>query len=311
MEQLNLSQQQQAFINDLKLRGKSLNTVKNYQTDINVFISYLLEKKKSAQIKGLSAQEVKEYSQYLEKKYASSNSIRRRVQALRIFFDWLIAQRLIEDNPIKKAFVSPKVVSPPAPLPFKDVKKLYEHLKSKTESGQDLERLIALRNLIVFDLIYGSGLKVSDIEKLEFSHIFPGKTYRTLVTHPKRDAYTIELPEHFGERFVQYRQELNQRQEIDQVDFDQLLFNANPYRIISGGLSARGIEILFKELSKQLKMSVSAKNLRQACVFKWLQQERPHSQIKEWMGVQPAYSLAPYTQLAQDFPDKYVYQEVE
>lgn len=310
MEKLDLQKEQGRFLKDLELKGKSFNTVKNYRTDLNIFNKYLASKNRPVVVTEITSEQVKEYSRFLESKYSSSNSIRRRVQALRIFFDWLIEQGLYGDNPIKKALVSPKVVDPPKPLEFKEVYRLFQLLGSRIESAQGLERLIHFRNKLLFYLVYGAGLKVSDIESLLESSIFPGEPARVMVAHPKRDPYTVPLPPGFYSFYLRYLEELEERKQKDQIDFDEFLFNANPYKILRGGLSARGIEVLFKEFSKQLGHPVTAKSLRQSCVFKWLGQQRSESQIKEWMGVQPAYSLKPYKDLLQKDAQKYVFQEL-
>ncbi|MEX1100080.1 MAG: site-specific integrase, partial [Bacteriovoracaceae bacterium] len=119
MEKLDLLKEQQRFLKELELKGKSFNTLKNYRTDLNIFNQFLASKNRPLFLKEISAEQVKDYSRFLEQKYNSPNSIRRRIQALRIFFDWLMEKGLYGDNPIKKALVSPKVVDPPRPLPFK------------------------------------------------------------------------------------------------------------------------------------------------------------------------------------------------
>ncbi len=82
------------------------------------------------------------------------------------------------------------------------------------------------------------------------------------------------------------------------IQFDQLLFNANPYRILAGGLSARGLEIIFEEFRKKLMITLTPKSLRQACIFKWIHQGKSDSVIKEWMGVAPSYGMKLYKEHA-------------
>ncbi len=110
---------------------------------------------------------------------------------------------------------------------------------------------------------------------------------------------------------IEYLSLLKDEKKRNSIEFDQFLFNANPYKILSGGLSSRGIEILFKDYSMNLKLDLSAKKLRQSCIFKWLNQQVPDSRVKERMGVQPQYSLTPYKKLIEDFPHKYVFMEIE
>ena len=157
-----------------------------------------------------------------------------------------------------------------------------------------------MRNKIIFYLIYGSGLKVSDIESLSESSIFPGNPGRVMIAHPKRDPYTIPLPPGFNQFYIEFKEALENQKSKDKINFNNLLFNANPYKILKGGLSSRGIEVIFKELSKKLDMQFTAKSLRQSCILKWLNKSESDSQVKEWMGVQPVYSLKAYKQYLEE-----------
>ena len=106
--------------------------------------------------------------------------------------------------------------------------------------------------------------------------------------------HTVPLPAVFLNIYKNYNEQLTERKTRDDIEFDTLFFNANPYKILSAGLSARGHEIVFKEYSNNLKINVTPKSLRQSCIFKWLQQDHNDSLIKEWMGVAPSYSLKLY-----------------
>ena len=108
------------------------------------------------------------------------------------------------------------------------------------------------------------------------------------------------MPKSFASLFKEYRDLLEKQKECDGIDFDDILFNANPFKILAGGLSARGCEVIFKEFSKILGIKITPRSLRQSCIFKWIVQTHPHSRIKEWMGVQPVYSLKPYLDVMDD-----------
>lgn len=302
---------QKKFIEELETKGKSANTLKNYMADLRCFNKFLEEKTKVADLTQFTDTQVKEYSTYIEKTYNSPNSRRRRVQALRLFFDYMVARGAFPENPIKKVVTAPKVVDKPNPPNFTSIKALYEKLKFEAFTGEGLGPLLGHRNLIIFYFIYGAGLKVSDVAVLKKGHIhfFKGR-YRVMVVHPKRDPYTILLPEGFGKVYQSYIELLEVQKSKDTVEFDDILFNANPFSILSGGISARGLEILFKEYSKSLTEKITAKSLRQACVFKWLAQEHPHTSIKEWMGVQPIYSLKPFLDLLEEEPARFHFQEL-
>lgn len=313
MKTIDLQQEQTQFLKSLEISGKSFNTLKNYRTDLNCFNKYLTNKGRTLHIKELTISEVKEYGSFLEKTYNSPNSIRRRIQALRIFFDFLLQKNLVQENMIKKAIVSPKVVDLPKPPKFIDVIKLYNYFKEQLNSDNKLESLTAHRNIIIFYLIYGAGLKVSDIAILKASSISLDKNglFRVLISHEKRDPYTITIPKEFNPYYKNYNSLLEIYKNNDNLDFSNLLFNGNPYKILSGGLSPRGIEILFKEASKKIGTKITAKSLRQACVFKWICNKESDSSIKDWLGVQPQYSLKPYHDLLKQEPDLYSYMDLQ
>lgn len=311
MEKLNLLKLQEDFCAKLTSDGKSFNTIKNYKTDLNIFNQFLISKGSKLTLNEISEEQLKEYSHFLEKKYNSPNSIRRRVQALRIFFDFLIQTNRYSYNPIKKILVSPKVVDKPNPPKFHFIKSIVADFYSRAELADGHSKLLSLRNLVLIHLIYEGGLKVSDIENVAAAHIKKSKgLYRILVTPEKKEPYMVSMPESFNELHEEYKKLLNERKDKDQVSFDNYLFNANPYRILRGGLSSRGIEVTFKEISKKHKTVITAKSLRQACIIHWLNQNKPESRIKELMGVQPKYSLSPYKKLVEEDPATYCYMNL-
>lgn len=309
--EFNLIEKQQEFLSLLKHQGKSFNTVKNYKADLACFNTFLIDKQKHLKIASFTSTQVQEYSQYLDTKYGSPNSVRRRVQALRLFFDFLLGQQLFPENPLKKMAVSPKVLDNPEPSSFSDILKVYKLLKKRVTDAEGLLQLVHERNLVVFHLIYGAGLKVSDLAQLGSGSILKDKKgYRVMVEHPKRDPYSIPLPTIFQADYLAYEKHFQELQDSQGLELDELLFNANPYRILSGGLSPRGTELFFEELRRELKIDMTAKSLRQSCIFKWLNLDINHTTIKEWLGVTPSYSLELYLAELEKDPTGKVFKDL-
>ncbi|HXH74221.1 MAG TPA: site-specific integrase [Bacteriovoracaceae bacterium] len=307
----NLIDKQHEFLRLLEHQGKSFNTVKNYKADLQCFNGFLIEKQQHLKIRAFTSTQAQEYSHFLDTKYGSPNSVRRRVQALRLFFDFLLGQHLFPENPIRQMAVSPKVLDCPNPTPFNEVLEVYQHLKKKLGESTGLSQLVSARNVIIFHLIYGAGLKVSDMAKLQVSSILKDqKQFRVMVEHPKRDPYSIPLPEAFHDDFIYYRKLYQEHLETESLEIEELLFNANPYRILSGGLSPRGTELFFEEMRKHLKTNVTAKSLRQSCIFKWLSHNINHTTIKEWLGVTPGYSLELYLEEIKKDPAACIFNDL-
>lgn len=308
----NLLDKQHEFLKHLEHQGKSFNTVKNYKADLQCFNTFLIDKQQHLKIRAFTPTQVQEYSQYLDNKYDSPNSVRRRVQALRLFFDYLLGQNIFQENPLKKMAVSPKVLDNPEPTPFPEVMRTYQLLKKRVKESEGLQELVNARNVIIFHLIYGAGLKVSDLAKLSFGGILKDKgNFRVMVEHPKRDPYSIPLPGIFNKDFQFYKSKLQEHLKSEDFEIEELLFNANPYKILSGGLSPRGTELFFEDLRKELKTDMTAKSLRQSCVFKWLNMNIPHATMKEWLGVTPSYSLELYLEEMKKDPSGKVFKDLD
>ena len=289
------------FLEKLKVDGKSRNTLKNYKTDLDCFNHYLTSKQGSLDFADFGPTKVMEYGAFLEAKYSSNNSKRRRIQALRIFFDFLMQKGLFSENPVRKLKASPKVLDVPRPTPQKDIQTLWAYLNDTSKCKNQLEKLIFKRNQVIVLLIYGAGLKVSDLAYLKKDHIHPGTETRVMIVPTKRDPYSVPLPHIFQKVFDEYLEMIKEITEKSGPHFDHILFNANPYRILSGGLSPRGLEIVFEELRRKLDITLTPKSLRQACIFKWLKQKIEDGPIKEWMGVAPSYSLKLYKKHLNEF----------
>ncbi len=282
------------FIDRLKARGLSLNTVKNYQTDLSCFKQFLLSEQDHLDMSDFGTPQIKIYGEYLDNRYKSDNSRRRRVQTLRLFFDFLVEEQAFSKNPVREIPTSPKFLDVPRPTPFGDLRVAWNFFNKQVAEETGLAQLIARRNQVIFILIYGSGLKVSDLAKLKAEHIFFNRENRVMVAPNKKDPYTIPLLPGFDDVYLPYREALDKQKLRDKVEFDSPFFNANPYRILSGGLSPRGLELVFEDYRKQLNIQLTPKSLRQACIFRWLHENNPDGLIREWLGVSPSYDLGLY-----------------
>ncbi len=289
-----------------KLKGLRQNTLKNYRTDLNCFGQFLSELSPRAGEGRLDAAAIKNYGHYLDGRYAHGNSIRRRIQTLRRFFDFLLEKRIFASNLVKELPTSPKFVDRPRPTPCADVAKLWHHLGREIGRTEGLLRLLAKRNRILVLLVYGAGLKVSDLAQLRSGHILANPKRRTpcrvMLSPPRRDPYSVPLPRVFAPVFKDYQKVLEREKKRLRIAFPHALFSANAHRILSGGLGPRGVEMIFAEIRRHLDIQLTPKTLRQAAIMRWIKNKHGDSQVREWMGVTPRYDLRPYTELLADYP---------
>lgn len=302
---LELTPMQKEYIQSLNQQNKQKNTIKNYRVDLNIFNQFLLEK---SQLKlssidhiQLSSQKIKEYEHFLDKRYGSSNSKRRRIQTLRLYVDFLISKGIVASNIIREMIPQKKRVHQPRPYKSEHIIPYFDYLIEQLSSAKsNLEQLTHLRNLVIFSLVYDSALKVSHLETLKLGDLDIDSSLKITLYPAKRDPYTVDINPNatalyktYIKKYIQYAQEKNK--ELQQSD--GLLFSANAHTILRSKVSARGLEMIFhKIIPPQIQERLTLKSLREACILRWCHQKIPDHDIKHSMGVQPQYDLKRYYQ---------------
>lgn len=302
METPTFLDQQHSFLDHYRQLGKSENSLKCYRLDFNCMNEFLKELKISGQKPVHFDQNLtKNFEQFLSKKYPNINSIRRKLQTIRLFFDYMLEKKWVDANPIKNIQSSPKVLYPPTLHPMEDINQVQLYLAYKIKNSSSSKEVIQnFRNYILFIIIYQTGLSVSQLADLKTDHFLElnnldTNDFRILVTTTKREEpYTIPLPTPFKKTFLQYFSLLQEEMKKDDYFFDQVFFNSNAYRIISGGISARGLEDIFHKISEALKINITPKSLRQTAALHWLASGHSPATVKEWLGVAPAYNINLY-----------------
>jgi integrase/recombinase XerD len=101
------------------------------------------------------------------------STVARRAAALRRFFGFLVDEGLRKDDP-SAALPRPRFERPlPRILDEDEVKRMFEAAEDRAASGEG----IAVRNLALLELLYGSGLRASELVSLPRGAIRPGQPF--------------------------------------------------------------------------------------------------------------------------------------
>jgi integrase/recombinase XerD len=149
--------------------GASANTIAAYRNDLE----------KAAEDLGASLGAASRDSlATLGQKWAglAASTVARRSSALRRFFRFLVDDGLRADDP-SAALPQPKLQRPlPRVLSEADVEAMFEAAGDKAASGEPL----ALRNIALLELLYGSGLRASEVISLPRAAVRPGQPFLIL-----------------------------------------------------------------------------------------------------------------------------------
>ncbi len=158
----NISTNIEQFLLFLESRGRSKNTVTNYRVDLEQFREYLLRQSIS-DVSGIDSQSVRVYLSNIIGFGIAKSSAARKLSAVRGFIRWLSSREVL-DYGVAAGLKGPKLPSSlPRALSFEETEKL---LTEGPENGKHYQR-----DRLILELLYGSGLRVSELIDLNWENI--------------------------------------------------------------------------------------------------------------------------------------------
>ncbi len=157
------------FMRHLKYeRNASAHTLRNYESDLLQFYDHLAPpdkegKRRTVSVTDLDHLTIREYMATLYEQNRKKSSIHRKVATLRTFFRYLCREGILEVNPAKMVS-SPRVD-----------RKLPNHLTIEQMvrfiEMPEVETVLGKRDRAILELLYASGLRVSELVGLNLTDI--------------------------------------------------------------------------------------------------------------------------------------------
>jgi integrase/recombinase XerC len=160
-----LADQIDAYISQLRRENASEHTLRNYSSDLTQFVNYFsppgAEPPAPAQIDVLM---LREWLGDLYRQKLSAVTMRRKLAAVRSLFNFMLRNGIISANKAKL------VRTPKAPqkLPTIMTAESTNNFLDEIAAGK-LERPLPARDLAIFELLYGCGLRISELVGLNLS----------------------------------------------------------------------------------------------------------------------------------------------
>ena len=152
-----------SFLDSLFIeKGLSKNTVNAYKSDILDAFKWALDNYKIS-LKKIKSHEIEQYVAFLFNQKLKSNTINRKISALKAFFIYLYKRGLIEDNPVGDIQTPKQEKKLPISISENDVEILLNAPKE--------DSFIGSRDKAMLELLYATGIRVSELINLKFSDI--------------------------------------------------------------------------------------------------------------------------------------------
>ena len=212
-------------------RNVSEHTLRNYASDLDQFLDYLAPahpqtgKRSVPAIQQIDHITIREWLATLHAAQKKKTSVARKLAALRTFFQFLVREGLLELNPAK-------LVSTP-----RLEKKLPKHLSLEDAirfiETPDTETHLGVRDRSILELLYATGVRVSELTKLNLSDIdFQNKLIRVTGKRRKERIVPFGDPARDALRgYLSVRDQFLNKAPVSQRDPEALFLNYQGTRI--------------------------------------------------------------------------------
>lgn len=143
-------------------RGASKNTIESYKNDLLGLQTFLDNEKIS--IENTDVDVLRKFVTSLSKQSLESATIARKISAIRQFLTFLYTEQIIKVNPALHLDPPKTKQNLPSVLSEDEVSKLIETAYQDTTP-------YGLRNVAMIELLYASGMRISELISLKLSHL--------------------------------------------------------------------------------------------------------------------------------------------
>lgn len=280
-----LERQIDRYLLELQRQNASAHTVRNYGSDLRQFLAYFTPPGGGPPTSGqLDTLALREWLGDLYQRQLAATTIRRKLAAVRSFLGFLVREGVLELNRAK-LIGTPKA---PKTLPRVPSAEQTNRLLDRV-SGNDLKRAHPRRDLAILELLYGCGLRVSELAGLNFADIDLSEGWLR-VRGKGRKERQVPIPAKAAAALGNYLAERK-------ADADQAAVFIN-HR--GGRLSARGVRGIVKLYATLVggDPSIHPHTFRHAFATHLLSDGADLRSIQELLGHASLSTTQKYTQLS-------------
>jgi len=144
-------------------RNLSSMTCEAYKQDLNDYLKFI-KSKKAKEIFEITQMHIREYIRELNKKGFASSSIARRFSSIRSYHKFLIAEKIMDQNPTLILSTPKSSKKLPSVLNEIEISKIIDSIDASTQFG--------LRDKAIIEMLYSCGLRVTELCELDLSNLF-------------------------------------------------------------------------------------------------------------------------------------------
>jgi integrase/recombinase XerD len=266
-------------------RNFSENTLDAYVRDIKKLKEYAEEDLENVGPGSIAYENLQEYIFNLSKKKFSERSQARWISSIKSFFKFLLEDEFREDNPAS-LLEGPKLgLYLPDTLSLMDINKIIAAIEINSDLGK--------RNQSIIEVLYGCGLRVSELIDLKISNINFKEQYIKVIGKGNKTRF-VPLADYTAELLDSYIKEVRSKNKINKKFEDTLFLNSR-----GTSMSRVIVFLIIKELTDKAGVSkkISPHTFRHSFATHLLQNGADLRYIQEMLGHSSITTTEIYTHL--------------
>lgn len=283
---MNWSEKIEDFSNFLKFeKNFSGNTLDAYMRDVRKLERFTISELDNLSPQNITYENLQEYIYQLSKNKISERSQARAISSIKAFFKFLLEDDYRTDNPAT-LLEGPKLgLYLPDTLSEEDINRIITCIDNSTDIGK--------RNKCILEVLYGCGLRVSELIDLKISNINFKESY-IMVEGKGEKTRLVPLANTTAEFIRSYINTVRNKTKINKKYEDTLFLNSrgtNMSRVI--------VFIIIKELTQKagISKSISPHTFRHSFATHLLQNGADLRFIQEMLGHSSITTTQVYTHL--------------
>ena len=261
-------------------RKYSLHTVDSYDKDIRDFKGFLIINKKT-KFAEIDYEFARNYMVDLYKKHYSNKTICRHISSLKNFYQFLLNNKYVSDNPFS-LITNPKIEKKlPNFLYYNDLEKIMD--------VPDQTKEIGIRDELILELLYATGVRVSELVNIKIADIDLEEKQIRIFGKGKKMRIVL-----FGDRALEL---INEYLNTRELESEYLILNNRGKKITDRGIRV----ILDKIVNKSgVKTHVSPHTMRHTFATHMLDGGANLVTVQELLGHENLKTTEIYTHVSNE-----------
>ncbi|MEG1590748.1 Tyrosine recombinase XerD [Chryseobacterium sp. MOF25P] len=266
-------------------RNFSENTLDAYIRDIKKLKDYAIGDLENTGPEKITYDNLQEYIFTLSKQKFSERSQARWISSIKAFFRYLLEDEIRDDNP-STLLEGPKLgLYLPDTLSLADIEKIIQAIEISSDLGK--------RNHCIIEVLYGCGLRVSELIDIKISNINFKENYIKVIGKGNKTRF-VPLAQYTAKLLKEYISDVRSKSKVNKKHEDTLFLNSR-----GTSMSRVIVFIIIKELTDKAGVSkkISPHTFRHSFATHLLQNGADLRYIQEMLGHSSITTTGIYTHL--------------